>query len=52
MKIAADMIFIASFFVLGGDFWDKLHALFVREARVRMNNRAGGASSADNLNDP
>ena len=34
VKIAADVIFIASLFVLGGDFWDKLHALFVREARV------------------
>lgn len=34
VKIAADMIFIASLFVLGGDFWDKLHALFLREARA------------------
>jgi hypothetical protein len=34
VKITADVIFLASFFVLGGDFWDKLHALFTREARA------------------
>jgi hypothetical protein len=34
VKICVDLIFIASLFVLGGDFWDKLHALFVREARA------------------
>ena len=34
VKIAADVVFIGSLFVLGGDFWDKLHALFVREARA------------------
>jgi hypothetical protein len=27
-------MFLASLFVLGGDFWDKLRALFVREARA------------------
>lgn len=36
VKIVADVIFIASLFVLGGDFWDKLHALFLREARVTL----------------
>ena len=30
VKIAVDVIFIASLFVLGGDFWDKLQALFTR----------------------
>jgi hypothetical protein len=34
VKIAADVLFLASFFVLGGDFWDKLHALFTRDARA------------------
>lgn len=34
VKIVADAIFITSLFVLGGDFWDKLHALFLREARA------------------
>ena len=36
VKIAADLIFITSLFVLGGDFWDKLHALFLREARATL----------------
>ena len=32
--ISADVVFVASFFVLGGGFWDKLRALFVHSARV------------------
>lgn len=31
---AGDVIFILSFFVLGGDFWDKVRALFVHAAKV------------------
>jgi len=27
-------MFLTSLFVLGGDFWDKLRALFVRRARA------------------
>jgi hypothetical protein len=34
VKVAADVIFIASLFVLGGDFWEKLHALFDHKARA------------------
>ena len=34
VKICADLLFMVGLFVLGGDFWDKLHALFVREARA------------------
>lgn len=34
VNVSADMVFLTSLFVLGGDFWDKLRALFVREARV------------------
>lgn len=34
LAIAGDLIFLASFFVLGGDFWDKIRALFVRDMRV------------------
>jgi hypothetical protein len=33
LAMIPDAIFIGSFFVLGGDFWDKLQALFVRHAR-------------------
>ncbi len=32
--IAADLVFVASLFVLGGEFWDKLRALFVHGARA------------------
>lgn len=36
LNLAADFIFLASLFVLGGDFWDKLRALFVYDARVEF----------------
>jgi len=29
-----DSLFLASFFVLGGEFWDKVKALFIYEARA------------------
>lgn len=32
--IITDAIFLLSLFVLGGSFWDKLRALFVRQARA------------------
>ncbi len=32
--VVADVVFVASFFVLGGGFWDKLRALFVHSARA------------------
>jgi hypothetical protein len=34
VNLAADAMFLTSLFVLGGDFWDKLRALFVRNARA------------------
>ena len=34
VEVLSDVIFVASFFVLGGNFWDKVRALFVRTARV------------------
>ncbi len=34
VNLCADGMFFVSLFVLGGDFWDKLRALFVREARA------------------
>ncbi|PLC49095.1 hypothetical protein CR159_15175 [Pollutimonas subterranea] len=30
LQVLGDIMFIASFFVLGGDFWNKLRGLFVR----------------------
>jgi hypothetical protein len=31
-----DTLFLASFFVLGGEFWDKVKALFIYEAKVTL----------------
>jgi hypothetical protein len=32
--VGGDLLFVTSLFVLGGDFWDKLRALFVHGARA------------------
>jgi len=34
VNVGLDLMFAASLFVLGGDFWDKLRALFLHEARA------------------
>jgi hypothetical protein len=34
VNVCADAFFFASLFILGGDFWDKIRSLFVREARA------------------
>ncbi len=34
LHTGGDILFLSSFFVLGGDFWDKLRALFVHGART------------------
>ena len=36
INLAADLMFIASLFVLGGDFWDKLRSLFSYEAKAQF----------------
>ena len=36
VAIAGDILFLSSFFVLGGDFWDKVRALFVHGAKAVM----------------
>jgi hypothetical protein len=33
-NISGDVLFISSFFVLGGDFWDKLQSLFIHGTKV------------------
>jgi len=38
-----DVILIASFFVLGGDFWDKFRALFIHGATANFPNRESAA---------
>ncbi len=37
--VTGDVMFLLSFFVLGGDFWDKVRALFVYDARARFPGR-------------
>ncbi|NER59437.1 transporter suffix domain-containing protein [Pseudomonas sp. MAFF212428] len=34
LQVLGDLLFVGSFFVLGGNFWDKVRALFIRTARV------------------
>src|SRR5262245_33428194 len=34
VNVGLDLITLASLFVLGGDFWDKVRALFIHDARV------------------
>jgi len=42
LELLGDLILIVSFFVLGGEFWDKFRALFIRNAR-------GSAAGANDL---
>jgi hypothetical protein len=39
VSLIGDGMFIASLFVLGGDFWDKIRALFHHSARAQFNGR-------------
>ena len=34
--ILGDVIFISSFYVLGGNFWDKLYGLFLFDAKINL----------------
>ena len=34
LNLGLDLTLVISLFVLGGDFWDKVRALFVHEARA------------------
>jgi len=36
MALTIDVLLVFSFFVLGGDFWDKVRALFMHKARARF----------------
>jgi hypothetical protein len=35
-SLAIDVLLLASILVLGGDFWDKVRALFIREAKAQF----------------
>ena len=41
LNLCGDLIFASSFFVLGGDFWDKVSALFIHGARVQISAQPG-----------
>ncbi len=55
VSLGGDLLFIGSFFVLGGEFWDKLRALFVHGATARFpesetnagKGREGGETSGE-----
>lgn len=42
INLGLDLAVVASLFVLGGDFWDKLQALFRYDAKVMFPASAGG----------
>lgn len=46
--IAGDLLWLASLFVLGGDFWDKVRALFVHGARAVFPVPGGSRTLASN----
>ncbi len=39
--VSSDLVFVASLFVLGGDFWDKLRALFIYKAKAKFEKAHG-----------
>ena len=45
--LVGDFLFVGSLFVLGGEFWDKLRALFIHNARVELVTRAGAPGTSD-----
>ena len=36
VSLIGDIMFIASLFVLGGDFWDKIRGLFIHDAKITI----------------
>ncbi|NIX77329.1 transporter suffix domain-containing protein [Microvirga terricola] len=49
LKAVGDLMLIASFFVLGGEFWNKVHALFVRTAKVVDTGRMDASGTASGI---
>lgn len=43
--LSADVLFVISLFIMGGDFWDKLRALFIYEARAVFPDEKGSGSA-------
>ena len=36
VNLIGDVLLISSFFVLGGDFWDKIRGLFIHNAKIQV----------------
>jgi hypothetical protein len=36
VNLVGDILLITSFFVLGGDFWDKIRGLFIHNAKIQI----------------
>ena len=36
VSVVGDLLFVSSLFVLGGNFWDKIRALFIHEAKALL----------------
>ena len=45
--VGGDLVFFSSLFVIGGEFWDKLRALFVHGARAVFPSTSGGKGGND-----
>jgi hypothetical protein len=45
LNLAADLLLLSSFFVLGGDFWDKFRALFIHDAKAQFPARAAAGAA-------
>ena len=45
VNLVGDLMFVSSLFVLGGDFWDKVRALFIHEAKALIPAGSAGVSS-------
>ncbi len=47
--VGGDLMLLASLFVLGGDFWDKIRSLFIHDAEVRFPRVLEGDHAAGNI---
>ena len=47
--VGGDLILLASLFVLGGDFWDKIRSLFIHDAEVHFPVVSEGDHAAGNI---
>ena len=46
--LGGDVVLLSSLFILGGDFWDKLHGLFIHDAEIRYSKSSDGSPRIEN----